>query len=324
MLNAIHSSSSVSTYARGFAPGVTVNREGAFGARIAAYFPRDPARPILVSALRKGRLAVTRLRCETGLREPTLPMPSEKAFIVMLQLKDIPIHQLWCNGQSVPVGRYPERGVSILDLEQEPTALLPTAFDFLQFHVTRSALDELADESRARRIETLEWPHGQIDEITSHLGRTFLPALERPEQASRLFLDHAASALIAHFAHSYGGMGTGAAVARGGLAPWQERRAKEMMNDRLEEDVSLDELATECRLSRSHFARAFKKSTGHSPHRWFLLRRVESAKAMLTSSDVPISEIALAAGFADQSHLTKVFCKVVGAPPAAWRRTARW
>jgi AraC family transcriptional regulator len=110
---------------------------------------------------------------------------------------------------------------------------------------------------------------------------------------------------------------------RGGLAPWQERRAKALMSSRMEGDISLDELADECRLSRSYFARAFKKSTGDSPHRWMLGRRVETAKEMLLHSDAPLAEIALVAGFADQSHMTKVFSRIVGATPGAWRRSLK-
>jgi transcriptional regulator GlxA family with amidase domain len=95
------------------------------------------------------------------------------------------------------------------------------------------------------------------------------------------------------------------------------------MNERIESDISLVELANECRLSRSHFARAFKKTTGQSPHVWLMQRRVQNAKRLLTESESAISDIALACGFSDQSHLTKVFSKLTGAPPGAWRRAVK-
>ncbi len=200
---------------------------------------------------------------------------------------------------------------------------LPNPFHCLHFYASRAALDEIADDNGARRIETLSWPHGEIDPVTRQLGLTILPALERPDQTNRLFVDHVVYALNAHFAHAYGGMRSTPANARGGLAPWQERRCKEIMRDSRDEHISLAHLAGECRLSRSYFARAFKKTTGQSPHRWLLVHRVEMAKRMLVSSDAAISEIALTAGFADQSHLTRVFSKVVGATPGAWRRALK-
>jgi AraC family transcriptional regulator len=297
--------------------------DGAFGCRIAAHLRSDPAHPVMVQTLRRERLAVTRLRCDTGLSQATTPIPSEKAFIVVLQLRELPFHELWLRGKPVPVGPYPERGVSILDLEQQPTMSLPNPFDFMHFYITRATLDEIADEYSARRISGLSWPHGEIDPVTNHLGLTILPALDRLEHTNRLFLDHAMFALNVHFAQAYGGMRLAPFTVRGGLAPWQERRSKEIISDRLEGDVSLAELANECRLSRSHFARAFKKTTGQSPHVWLLQRRVQKAKHLLLNSESPISEIALAAGFADQSHLTKVFSKLVGTTPGAWRRTLR-
>jgi len=293
--------------------------EGAFGTRMAAHLQPDAAHPIEVQMVRKPRLVVTRLLCDTGLTQISTPIPAQQAFVISLQLRDLPFHELWLDGRRQPTGPYPKGAVSILDLEQNPAVFLPTPFDMLQFYLARADLDELSDDCGCRRIETLSWPRGEVDPITDHIGRTFLPALEQPEQMSRLFLDHAAQALKTHFAHAYGQMRPPQCI-RGGLAPWQERRSKELMNARIEEDISLAELASECRLSRSYFARAFKQTTGEAPHRWLMRRRVETAKRMLLQSDLPLSEIALAVGFADQSHLTKVFSKTVGATPGAWRR----
>ena len=92
------------------------------------------------------------------------------------------------------------------------------------------------------------------------------------------------------------------------------------MAGRLDEKVPLQELAQACRLSVSYFARAFRISTGLPPHRWLLHRRVERAKDLLAGTGLSLSEIALSCGFADQSHFTRIFCQMVGATPAAWRR----
>jgi AraC family transcriptional regulator len=297
--------------------------DGAFGQRMAAYLGRGDAQAVHAQTLLNSKLVVTGLRCDGGLSEMSEPIPAEKAFIVSVHLRDIAFHELRLRGAVVHTGYHPRGGVNVFDLEEDPRFFFPCPFHCLHFYVRRATLEALADEHGARRIDTLSWPHGAIDETVSHLGSALLPALDDPESAGKLFLDHVVLALNLHFAYAYGGMRSVARAARGTLAPWQERRCKELMNSRLAEQISLADLAKECRLSISHFAAAFRQSTGESPHRWLLRRRVETAKEMLCSSELAISEIALDCGFSDQSHLTRVFTVMVGAPPGVWRRARR-
>ena len=107
---------------------------------------------------------------------------------------------------------------------------------------------------------------------------------------------------------------------RGGLAPWQERRAKELMSTHLGREISLAFVAGECKLSVSHFARSFKQCTGKPPHRWLLENRVEKAKELLIDAELPLAEIALECGFSDQSHFTRVFSRIAGTSPGTWQR----
>ena len=152
------------------------------------------------------------------------------------------------------------------------------------------------------------------------LGGTILPALSDPQQANRLFVDHIALAVGIHVAQTYGGMRPVPHPARGGLAPWQERRAKEILSANLDGSMPLKDVARECRLSVSHFSRAFRRTMGVAPHNWLLTRRIEVAKEKLRNSRLSLLEVALACGFADQSHLTRVFTGMVGVSPGAWRR----
>jgi AraC family transcriptional regulator len=137
-----------------------------------------------------------------------------------------------------------------------------------------------------------------------------------------LFLDYVVLALSAHMTHVYGGMHAIRGLPRGGLAPWQERRAKELMSATLYGEIPLSRLATECGLSVRHFARAFRQSTGIPPHRWLLQHRVDQARALLSNRALSLADIALSCGFADQSHFTRVFTAMAGASPGAWRRVA--
>jgi AraC family transcriptional regulator len=293
---------------------------GAFGPQMAAYLGGDELPAVRAQTLRNPKLVMTGLQCDRGLSELSASIPAEKAFIVSLQLTELPFHELRLGSAIVHTGYYPKGGVSVFNLEEDPRFFFPCPFHCLHFYVKHETLQALANEAGTGRIDKLSWPHGTVDETVSHLGSALLPALSNPEKSGALFLDHVVRALNMHFAYAYGGMRCSPGISRGGLAPWQERRSKEMMDNRIGERISLRDLAKECHLSISHFAAAFRKSTGESPHRWLLRRRVETAKEMLSSTELAISEIAIACGFADQSHLTRVFAVNVGAPPGNWRR----
>jgi transcriptional regulator GlxA family with amidase domain len=108
---------------------------------------------------------------------------------------------------------------------------------------------------------------------------------------------------------------------RSGLAPWQLKRAEEKLMANLEGNVSLADLAAHCGVSVGHFARAFRRSTGLSPHQWLMRRRVDEAKGLIRTRTLSLSEVALACGFVDQSHFTRVFTRQTGVSPGTWRRS---
>ncbi len=109
-------------------------------------------------------------------------------------------------------------------------------------------------------------------------------------------------------------------TARRGLAPWQIRRVLTYVDANLDSSIRNKELAAVARLSEFHFNVAFRNSVGHPPHEYIIRRRVERAQGLMLSSDKPLSEIAAECGLADQAHLTRLFRRVVGESPAAWRR----
>jgi AraC-like DNA-binding protein len=198
-------------------------------------------------------------------------------------------------------------------------------FEFVHVSVPLRALNDLSDELQIPAIEELVCPvqSPKVDPVMLNLVLALLPALSRPEEVSGLFADYVFAAIGIHLAQTYGGVETPPELVRGGLAPWQERRVKEMLLDDLQADLALADLARACGLSARHFARAFKATTGLPPHRWLLRRRVEHAQELLEGTNDSLSAIALACGFADQSHLSRVFQGLAGSSPGAWRRQRR-
>ncbi len=107
---------------------------------------------------------------------------------------------------------------------------------------------------------------------------------------------------------------------RGGLAPWVERRSLELMRERLSEDLGLDELAAEARLSPYHFARMFKHSFGAPPRAYLVRLRMERACSLLEETDLPITAIAHEVGYASSQAFARSFIKHKRASPSAYRR----
>ncbi|HEY0680830.1 MAG TPA: AraC family transcriptional regulator [Steroidobacter sp.] len=110
------------------------------------------------------------------------------------------------------------------------------------------------------------------------------------------------------------------APVRGGLSPWQIRKVTSHVETNLDRSITNGELAALVRLNPSHFGRAFRNSFGEPPHEYVIRRRVERAQGLMLSTDASLSDIALDCGLADQSHLTRLFRRIVGESPRAWRR----
>jgi len=185
-----------------------------------------------------------------------------------------------------------------------------------------AALDEFAQEHGLKSLSDLACGPGVNDPVVMTLGSVLLPALAKPGQASKAFADYITLALCNHLVETYGDVPRKTASRRG-LTPATLRHAMNLMAHESRGDVSIAEVARKCRLSRGYFSESFKAATGMPPHQWLQRHRVENAKSLLVKTDASIAEIAASCGFADQSHLTRVFSRQTGESPAAWRRQVR-
>jgi AraC-like DNA-binding protein len=253
-------------------------------------------------------------------------VPRDDAYVVTLHLRDRPRGAMAAESRWLQTRNFQAGNCGIVDLRMHLESEYAGAFHYLSFYLTRAALDAATEDAGAPRVGDLRHQPGVgvSDPVVWHLLCALAPALTRPSsETSALFADHVARAFVLHMASTYGDMRSGERLARGGLAPWQQRRARELIDARLDGTLSLTELARVCDLSVRHFARAFRQSTGQSPHRWLTHRRLEKAKALLDGSAQSLAEIAQACGFASQSHFTRVFTRAVGTSPGAWRRERR-
>ena len=293
-----------------------------YGQRLAANFGAETAPFMVTRSLQRAEIAVTELLVDRPPGRISDPMPRQDAYMVCCQLRDKASFEYWEEGRSFAVPALLAGDTTIHNLERDPAAMIDGPLHTMMWFLPRAVLNALADEARVPCISDLSFDPcvGVADDTIRQMSRLLLPALRTPERVSRLFMDHVALAFAGHAAETYGGMRVIDRSMKGGLAPWQERRAKELLDADLPGDTPLSLIAEACGLSVSHFSRAFRKSVGMPPHAWLLQARVDRAMTMLRRSEDGLSEIALACGFADHSHFTRVFKRRVGVAPAEWRR----
>jgi AraC-like DNA-binding protein len=297
--------------------GVDVHRK-----RLAEQLRLEDAPAIVTRVLRKAEIGVMEVRSDNPEFVQSGSLPHEDAYVVALMLRDFPSHRYWEEGRPAPPGSFQAGQIGLIDLKRDPRFLMDKPFHALNFHLSRAVFDAIADDVNAPRIGELDYQPGVSinDKIIRDLGTMLLGGFSHPERVSRMFLEHVTLAAAAHVVRTYGGMRDAAPRAKGGLAPWQLRRSTELLAANLDGSVALKTLADECGLSTSYFARAFRASTGLAPYQWLAHRRVEVAKNLLRQRRDSLCEIALACGFSDQSHFTRVFAKIVSTSPGAWQR----
>jgi AraC family transcriptional regulator len=300
-----------------------MSESGAYGRRLADRLHSETSRALVSRTLRNGVVGFTEIRSDHPTHAVSDPIPREDAFLVALQLRDFPDHKYWEAGRQFPVFSLCAGWTTLYDLRRDPRFLIDKPFHSVHFYFPHEFLNAITDAANAAHIGELRYEpgNGVDDPIVRALTSVLYPALDRPDQANRLFVDCIMLAFGCHIAQAYGGLET--LTARGGLAPWQERRAKEIIEANLDGEVPLPQLARECGLSTGHFSRAFKDTMGIPPHQWLLRRRVENAMRLLRNRQLSLPEVGLACGFSDQSHFTRVFTRLSGTSPGAWRRFHR-
>ena len=261
-----------------------------------------------------------------GISTPNATAPM---FMIVVLLREIPRHLEWKNGRERENLERAATSIKCYDFRETWSVDIWYPVDSFHAFIPFSALDDITDNLKCPKIDRLDIPAALDfrDGVMFSLVQALLPLLARPWEANTLFTDHVFAAMVTHLATTYGGFKCrdirADSLRRGMLTPSQEHRVTSMLLDDIAADWKIEDLAVACGLSRAHFMRAFKQTMGMPPHRWLLGQRVSRAKQLLDAGDMPISEIALEVGFADQAHLTRVFSAWVGIGPGHWRRQRR-
>jgi hypothetical protein len=220
--------------------------------------------------------AVTQIVCNTDHNGLTKPLRRDDAFLVTVQLRDCPEHDLWMDGQPMPTGPLQAGRVSVYDLRADPRVNSISPFRNIHFYFPRTVLVAAAegDEIAALDLGSHNPGLGVHDPALHGLARSLLPAFEQPGAVTPLFVSHVTTAAAAYLVGRFGRAAT--LPGTGLLAAWQMRRLKALLHDHSGGDLSIEALARECGLPPAVFLRAFRKTTGSTPNNW--LRQIRASR----------------------------------------------
>jgi AraC family transcriptional regulator len=226
-------------------------------------------------------------------------------------------------GSAVAIGTF-RPGVVIIIPEGSSSGWdIPKPVDVIQLYLPHATLERVAGEVDSATSTDLLERTAHPDPITSRLLLTATDAVVGNVVVDTLFRHQLMDLLATRLLAAHVGAPSTFQPTRGGLSPVVLRRAIERLHSDIDADVSLAALASDAGLSRFHFCRAFKESTGLSPHAWRRQQRLEEAKNMLRGTDASVISIAVALGYSSQTAFAAAFRKLTGDTPSNWRRRAR-
>jgi AraC family transcriptional regulator len=214
-------------------------------------------------------------------------------------------------------GIMPAGTVHVTGPSQPLAAEFRAPCDFIHFHVSNDYLRELQDAARSGPSQPIRDLNDLVvrDPLAELLGRTLI---ESGKAGDLLYAESVGQTLVMHIARLELPRPTVNALPK-----WRLKRVQEYVDAHLDKSISLADLAKVVGLSRMHFAAQFRAATGYRPHDYLLYQRIESAKAILSSTEMPLAEVALTVGFHAQAHFSTVFKRLTGESPARWRCSVR-
>jgi AraC family transcriptional regulator len=227
------------------------------------------------------------------------------------------------SGRSVAIGTFRPGVVIIIPEGSSSRWDIPKPVDVVQLYLPHAMLERVARETDMATATDLLERTAHPDPVTSRLILTAADAMEGNGALDTLFRHQLTNLLATRLLTVHAGSPSAPQPAMGGLSPKVLIRAIKRLRSDADEDVSLTALASDAGLSRFHFCRAFKESTGLSPHAWLRQHRLEQAMQMLRDTDASVVSVAAALGYASQTAFAAAFRKLTGETPSNWRRRAR-
>ncbi|WP_424630631.1 helix-turn-helix domain-containing protein [Bradyrhizobium sp. SYSU BS000235] len=224
------------------------------------------------------------------------------------------------NGKSLASGTARSGVVTIIPAGSSARWDINGSVNVVQLFLPHGTLERVASEAGKGGLINLSERTGHPDSVTARLLVSAADVIDGNETLDTLFRQQLTDLLATRLLSAHTGLLPSYQPAHGGLSPSVLRRAIERLRSDSDADVSLATLASDSGLSRFHFCRAFKDSTGLSPHNWLRRYRLEQAMNMLRDQKNSVADVAAALGYASQTAFAAAFRKLTGETPSDWRR----
>ncbi|MGV0028835.1 helix-turn-helix domain-containing protein [Phormidesmis priestleyi] len=240
---------------------------------------------------------------------------------ICLSLAPRPVRFLQIKDGKTHTSLYGKGDIAITPAEMPFFARWEGEDHYMQIRVASRFIQQVAREAleiNPDRLELLPEFRTRDPQIEA-IGLMLLAELQQGNCGSRLYIESLTNILAVHLIRQYTTTQPQRPVYEGGLPQRQLSQVLDYMNDHLEQDIKLADLAALLNMSQFHFSHLFKQAIGTSPYQYLLQQRVEQAKQLLKEGDRSIMDIALLCGFNSHSHLSKQFRQLTGVTPKTYR-----
>jgi AraC family transcriptional regulator len=241
--------------------------------------------------------------------------------VIYLSLASRPVRLLQIQGEKTYTGLYRKGDISVTPAKTPFFARWDGDDHYLQISITSCFIQDVAREAldlNPDRLELLPEFRTRDPQIEA-IAMLLLSELKQEHLGGKLYIDSLANVLAVHLLRQYSATKPNLTIYRGGLSERQLLQVLDYINENLEREIKLADLAQLLDISQFHFSHLFKRSLGISPYQYLLQQRIERAKQLLKQTNRSIIDIALECGFNSHSHLTKQFRQHTGITPKAYR-----
>jgi len=227
--------------------------------------------------------------------------------------------------QSVAAVRSGPGRITVVPNRRASAWRLPQRVEVFHLYIPGSLVGQIAERefgADPNRVEIID-TFSEDDRVGAALAHAAVLSMDEPAERDDLFLDALGEAVAVHLLRRHSVLPRTArriGDRPGALSAERLRRLCDFIEDRLGDDLNLEDLANAACLSPFHLSRCFRQATGLTLHAYVMMRRVERAKTLLAGRQLTLAEIAYRCGFASQAHFTAAFKKRTGRTPGHHRR----